>query len=593
MRELEYPFDAPYIMSKKKKIKKLLLGRGGAFMDKRVAILGGSTTDGIRIALELFLLNHGIRPAFYESGYNQYYEDAMFPNAELEAFAPDVIYIHTTNRNVTTYPAVTDTGDEVEGLLRAQLRKFTDVWDRLAEAYRCPIIQNNFEMPLYRLLGNRDASDVHGAVNFLTRLNMGFYEYAQLHANFHICDINYISADYGLREWSEPFYWYMYKYALNVSAIPYLSFNVANIIKSIFGRNKKGIVLDLDNTLWGGVVGDDGVGGIALGPEEPEGRAYLEFQKYVRKHRQLGVVLCVNSKNDYGNAIAGMKHPDSVLTEDDFISIKANWEPKDRNLAETAEELGLLPESLVFVDDSPAERHLVTGQLPGVCAPELGEAHGYIRALDRCGFFEVTSLSRDDARRNEMYRENKERRRLQSSFADYGEYLLSLGMRGEIRPFEPVCMARVTQLANKSNQFNLTTRRYSQAEIEDLAASKDHITLYGRLADRFGDNGVVSAVVGHVIGCSCHIELWVMSCRVLKRGMESAMMDALMRRCMERGIKEVRGYYLPTAKNGMVRDFYASQGFQKAAGDEDGGTEWAYGIGDGYQDRNRYIKVEG
>ena len=594
MKELEYPFDPEYILSKKKKLRREILAGGGisSFLDKKVAILGGSTTSDIKLILELFLLNYGIRPSFYESEYNQYYQDAMFPNPELEVFAPDVIYIHTSNRNVTTYPQITDSAETVDGLLKAEVDKFTGMWDRLASVYHCPIIQNNFEMPLFRLMGNRDAYDIHGAVNFLTRLNMKFYEYAQTHENFYICDINYISADYGLKEWSKPFYWHMYKYALNVSAIPYLSFNVANIIKSIFGKNKKGFVLDLDNTLWGGVIGDDGVDNIVLGPEESEGQAYSEFQRYIKAHQQLGVLLNIDSKNDHENAIAGIKHGDSAFTENDFICIKANWDPKDRNFAAIAKELNLLPESLVFIDDNPAERHIVTEQLKGVQAPAIGAVTEYIQNIDRSGFFEVTTLSKDDLKRNEMYRENAQRAQLEASFADYTEYLLSLDMTAVIKPFEPVYMARIAQLSNKSNQFNLTTRRYTQAEIEATAADPNYITLYGKLIDRFGDNGVVSVVIGQVLGGECHVDLWIMSCRVLKRDMEFAMMDELVRQCQARGVKKIVGHYYPTAKNGMVREFYAIQGFTKVSEDDKGNTDWELMLTGGYKNKNKVIKVE-
>ena len=594
MKELEYPFDAEYILSKKKKIRREILSGGGIYslVDKKIAILGGSTTSDIKLILELFLLNYGIRPTFYESEYNQYYQDAMFPNAELEAFAPDVIYIHTSNRNVTTYPQVADSAETVDRLIQTEVDKFTGMWDRLASVYHCPIIQNNFEMPLYRLMGNRDAYDIHGAVNFLTRLNMKFYEYAQTHENFYICDINYISADYGLKEWSKPFYWHMYKYALNVSAIPYLSFNVANIIKSIFGKNKKGFVLDLDNTLWGGVIGDDGVDNIVLGPEESEGQAYSEFQRYIKAHQQLGVLLNIDSKNDHENAIAGIKHGDSAFTEDDFICIKANWDPKDRNFAAIAKELNLLPESLVFIDDNPAERHIVTEQLKGVQAPAIGDVTEYIQNIDRSGFFEVTTLSKDDLKRNEMYRENVQRAQLEASFADYNEYLLSLDMTAVIKPFEPVYMARIAQLSNKSNQFNLTTRRYTQAEIEETAADPNYITLYGKLTDRFGDNGVVSVVIGHVMGEECHVDLWIMSCRVLKRDMEFAMMDALVHACQARGVKKIVGHYYPTAKNGMVREFYGVQGFTKVSEDDKGNTDWEFAVTNEYENKNNVIKVE-
>ena len=592
MKELQYPFDAEYILTKKKSIKRQLLADGTQRMKKHVAILGGSTTSNIKLMLELFLLNNGIEPEFYESEYNQYYQDAMFDNPEIEEFKPDIIYVCTSNRNITSYPVMQDGPEEIAKLIENEKSKFYGIWDSLAARYKCPIIQNNFEMPFYRLLGNKDASDIHGKVNFLTRLNLEFYSYAQTHDNFFICDINYISADYGLKEWSDPFYYHMYKYAMNVNAIPYLAFNIANIIKSIFGKNKKGFVLDLDNTLWGGVIGDDGVDNIILGPEESEGQVYSEFQRYIKEHTQLGVILNIDSKNEEENALAGLNHPDSELHKDDFVSIKANWNPKDRNLKEIADGLNLLPESLLFIDDNPAERHIVTEQLPGVIAPEIGEVHQYIQNIDRGGYFEATTISADDAKRNEMYKENARRAELQASFADYTEYLLSLEMQGIIKPFEPIYMARIAQLTNKSNQFNLTTHRYTQAEIEELAADGDYITLYGKLIDKFGDNGVVSVVIGHKVGEECQIDLWIMSCRVLKRDMEFAMMDTLVKRCREKGIKTIHGYYYPTAKNAMVREFYRTQGFEKISEDEQGNTEWIFSIKSDYENKNKVINVE-
>lgn len=592
MKQLEYPFHADEILSKKRKIKRELLESHMQFIEKKIAILGGSTTSEIKNILELFLLNQGIKPYFYESEYNQYYEEAVFKNERLKEFSPDIIYIHTTNRNITRYPIMTDSADVIDSLIQEEIKKFERIWSCLADNYRCPVIQNNFEMPFYRLLGNKDASDIHGAVNFLTRLNLKFYEYAQAHKDFFICDINYISADYGLKEWSDPFYYYLYKYALNIKAIPSLSFNVANIVKSVFGKNKKGFVLDLDNTLWGGVIGDEGMEHITLGSEEPEGQVYLEFQKYVKAHKQLGVLLNIDSKNDYENAIAGLCHPDSELKPEDFIEIKANWESKDKNFAQIAENLNVLPESLVFIDDNPAERHIVREQLVGVAVPEIGESHQYIQNIDRNGFFEVTVVSEDDERRSRMYQENAQRSRLKSSFADYGEYLQSLDMRAVIRPFEDIYIGRIAQLTNKSNQFNLTTRRYTQSELEEIMVDNRYMTLYGKLKDRFGDNGVVSVIIGHITEKVCSIDLWLMSCRVLKRGLEFAMMDALVDKCQERGIQEIRGYYYPTKKNGMVRNFYELQGFYKTAENENGSTEWRYKLMDSYEKKNKFILVE-
>jgi FkbH-like protein len=585
------PFSGE-LLAKYKKIRRELLAGDTPFLDKRVAILGGSTTHSVRQALDLFLLHHGIRCAFYESEYNQYWQDAMFPNPALEDFHPDIIYLHTSNRNIARYPLLSDSPEAVDELLEEEYGRFEAMWDRLGETYACPVIQNNFEYPDWRLLGNRDASDVHGRVNFITRLNLRFARYAGTHKNFYLNDINYLSASFGLERWSDPFFWHMYKYALSLPAIPYLAQSVANIIKSLYGKNKKALALDLDNTLWGGVVGDDGPENLQVGQETPMGQVYSEFQSYLKAHKQLGVLLNVVSKNEPENALAGLSRPDMTITPDDLILLKANWEPKSQNLLDMSRELSLLPESFVFVDDNPAEREIVRQQVPGAAAPELGDRpEGFIRAIDRMGYFEVTELSADDAARTEMYRQNAARSRLESAFEDYGAYLRSLEMRGEIRPFAPLYYARIAQLTNKSNQFNLTTRRFTRAEIQAMAEDGRFVTLYGKLWDKFGDNGVVSVVIGERGEEGLDVRLWLMSCRVLKRDMEYAMMDCLVRRCRALGIRTIRGYYYPTAKNGMVRDFYAKQGFTRLSEAPDGSTVWRLET-EGYEEKNHVIAVE-
>lgn len=598
MKELNYPFDSEFLLKMKKSLKKKIVEEieRNSCTEKNIAILGGSTTNDIKLILELFLLNYGIKPDFYESEYNQFYEDGMFPNPELEAFSPDIIYICTSSRNITDYPVLSDSKEQIEQKMSGIMDKFSGLWEHLREAYHCPIIQNNFEYPFFRLMGNKDASDRHGRVNFITRLNCRFYEYAQDREDLYICDINYLSASYGLEKWSDPYYWHMYKYAVAVPAIPYLSFNVSNIIKSIYGKNKKVLNLDLDNTLWGGIVGDDGAENIEIGQETSLAQTYSEFQEYIKAHKQLGVLLTVNSKNDENNALEGLRRPDSVLCPEDFVSIKANWEPKSVNLAETAKELSLLPESFVFVDDNPAERAIVEEQIPGAAVPELAGVEHYIQVLDKSGFFEVTALSQDDLQRTEMYRENVKRSQSKVAFENYEDYLRSLEMKGEIQEFAPLYLSRIAQLTNKSNQFNLTTKRYAQSDIEAVAKDPDHITLYGKLGDRFGDNGVVSIVIGKIAGRKrdeLHMELWLMSCRVLKRDMEFAMMDELVARARAIGIRKLVGYYYPTAKNAMVKDFYSLQGFRKCSEDEEGNTVWEFLITDGYEKKNRVIEVNG
>lgn len=590
MQELEYPFDGNMIMRKRKSLRRELLKQPD-LVEKRIAILGGSTTHDIKEMLELFLLHYGIRPCFFESEYAQYWQDAVFGNERLAALQPDIIYIHTSNRNITAYPKAADGPEDIDSLLKQQYEHFACMWEKLEQEYHCPVIQNNFEYPYYRILGNQDAACLNGRTNFITRLNLMFYEYAQKKEHFFINDINYQSADYGLKEWLDPFYWHMYKYSLCREAVPVLAFHVANIMKSIWGKNKKALALDLDNTLWGGVVGDDGVEHLELGQETPAGQAYMEFQSYLKELHSRGILLNVLSKNEKENAQAGLRHPQMVLQPEDFTKIKADWEPKSINLVQMAEELALLPESFVFVDDNPAEREIVRQQVPGAAVPFIDKVEHSIYAVDRAGYFEQTYFSADDLKRNDMYRQNAQREQMQSSFASYGEYLVSLKMRAGIRPFEDLYMARIAQLTNKSNQFNLTTRRFSESDIRAYAGRQDYICLYGKLADRFGDNGVVSVVMGRQEEDCLHIELWLMSCRVLKRGMEDAMLDELVQKAVARGIRILKGYYYKTAKNAMVKDFYLKAGFRKLSENENGDSVWLLETA-GYQNRNHAITIE-
>lgn len=591
LTELQYPFDAEYIIKKRKSLRRTLLADGSKRLKKKIAVLGGSTTNDIVVYLDLFLLQNGIEAEFYQSEYAQYWQDAMFPSEELLNFHPDMVFIHTTNRNIAHYPAMSDSRSEVQSLLDAEYGRFEQMWQKIAETHHCPIIQNNFEMPFYRLMGNKDCSDYHGRSHFITALNQKFYDYADKTEGFYIHDINYISAAYGLKEWSNPSYWNMYKYAMCVDAMPEFSFNLSHIIKSVFGKNKKALALDLDNTLWGGVVGDDGVDGIQIGQETGVAQSYYEFQSYLKAQKELGVLLTVCSKNDHENAIAGLNHPEGALKPDDFIIIKANWENKDRNIVETAAELNILPDSIVFVDDNPAERAIVSAQVAGVSAPVMDSVENYIMTLDRNGYFEVTNFSEDDLKRNEMYKANAQRAAQQATFADYKDYLLSLDMTAVIDDFVPVYLQRITQLSNKSNQFNVTTKRYTATEMEEVFHSGDYIRLYGKLVDKFGDNGVVSVVIGKKDGDTLHMELWLMSCRVLKRDMELAMLDRLVERCREQGIKTIRGYYYPTAKNNMVRELYGTFGFEKISEDEAGSTVWQMDVAS-YENKNHVIKVE-
>lgn len=591
MKELNYPFDSKYIIKYKKKLKKQLVDDGTARISKKIAVLCGSTANDIASSLELFLLNIGIQPEFYISEYNKYWEDAVFGNPELDEFKPDVIFIHTTYRNITEFSeSFSETAEQVNERIESQFERFTIMWEKL-ERFKCPIIQNNFEMPLSRPMGNADFWEIHGKTFFINSLNAKFAEYAQKNSNFYINDINYLSACFGLEKWYDLSYWYMYKYAMSLEAIPELAYSVACIIKSIYGKNKKLIALDLDNTLWGGIIGDDGIEGIEIGHETAEAESFTEFQNEIKEYQKFGVLLGVCSKNDENNALLGLNHPETVLKPDDFISIKANWNPKDINLEEMASDLSLLPESFVFIDDNPAECNIVESQINGINIVEFERISEVLYKLSKGGYFEVTRLSTDDLKRNDMYIANAKRESQKKSFTDYTQYLLSLDMTAVIEDFQPVYLPRITQLTNKSNQFNLTTKRYSDTDMNAVFNSKNHIRLYGRLYDKFGDNGIVSVVIGEKCGNSLNIELWLMSCRVLKRDMEYAMLDTLVSECHKQNITNIVGYYFKTAKNNMVSELFRDFGFERTRLFENGDSIWKLNISD-YKNKNNVIKIK-
>lgn len=568
MTPFDYPYDCDTILQKKRRLRRELLAQEG-LIPKKIAILSGSTIGEVKNVLELFLLHHGIAPEFYEGEYARYYENAVFDDGSLRAFAPDIIYVHTTVKNLMGLPCPADTDVQAEEKLAAETLRWQSFWDACL-SMDAIVIQNNFEFPNVRIMGSFEASDRRGAVRFVRRINEALAQYAQAHRGFFIHDINYLAAELGLDRWFSPSMWYAYQYAMDLSAIPPLCAGIANIIKSIYGKNKKSIACDLDNTLWGGVIGDDGVQGIQLGEETPSGRAFIALQHYLKLLSQTGVLLNVNSKNEAEIAKGGFSRPESVLHEEDFVCFFANWQPKHENLAQMASQLNLLPESFVFLDDNPAEREIVRRHLPNTAVPELTTPETYVQTLARSGYFEVTALSEDDKKRSDMYRQNAQRAQAQASFGDYQEYLKSLEMKAFIAPFDVQHAPRITQLMNKTNQFNLTTRRYTDAETADCMNDENTLTLYASLSDRFGDNGIVSALIGKVNGGVLTIEEWVMSCRVFKRDLELAVFDTLVSYCRAHRIDTIEGDYIPTAKNAYVRTLYPSLSFSQEKETEEG-----------------------
>ena len=588
-----YPYDNDILLRKQKSLRRILIERKNIeYIEKKIAILAGSTIDNIRNFLEIFLLQSGIKPTFYESEYNKYYEAAVFDNAEMEKFNPDIIIVFTSFVNLINIPNFAADDSSVSESLNAEYNRYVKIWEKLSKKYSAVIIQNNMELPFYSILGNLDIVQKSGISHFVEELNLCFSEYARNHNNLYIHDLHGISARIGLERWHNRFQYYAYKFAMDYDIMPEVALSLAKIIRAVFGKNKKCLILDLDNTLWGGVIGDDGLEGIQLGHETPVAESYIEFQEYVLKLKNRGVILAVCSKNEFNTAKSGFTHPDSILKFEDFAAFYANWKPKNENIQAISKELNIGTDSLVFIDDNPAERQLIRELMPEVAVPEIdpSDIFSYIRAIEGAGYFEPATISEDDLNRNKNYLENQARHDLGTSITNYDDFLKTLNMKAEIGAFKSVYLDRIAQLTNKTNQYNLTTRRFSYSEIERMANDSQYVTLYGRLADKFGDNGLISVIIGEKKENALHILLWLMSCRVLKRGMEQAMLDSLVKIAKKLSCQKIIGYYFPTKKNKMVENLYQSFDFN-LIDEKDGNTVWELSV-ENYKPQNFFIEVE-
>jgi FkbH-like protein len=579
------------LLLKRRGLRRQFLAAEG-LKDIRIVVLGGTTTSELVDLFEFLLLNKGFRPAFYQSEYGRYYEDAVLEPEVIAAFKPDIVYVHTCSLNIQTPPPVSCTEEELPEYVDAEMNRFRAIWRSLDENVGCQIIQNNFELPPYATLGNLDAVSAGGMTRFIAELNRCIAAETANNPRLMMQDLNTIAARIGMNQWFDPERWYSYKIANTVEGTFAIATSLTALTSAMYGLSRKVLVLDLDNTLWGGVIGDDGVDKILIGRETPVAEAYTAFQEYCLQLRDRGVLLAVCSKNDEDVARSGFEHPDSILKLDHFSAFKANWRPKHENILAIAKELNLGADSFVFIDDNPAERAIVEAQIPGIAVPDVGnEVAKYQSVIDGGRYFEMASLAKEDLVRARLYAENSQRAKLEQKFANYGEYLDSLEMTAEIEGFNPTYMERLAQLTNKTNQFNLTTRRYTVAEIEATVVDAASIGIYGKLTDRFGDNGLISIVLGHVTATDLHLDLWLMSCRVLKRDMELAMLDGLAERAQQKNVRRLLGYYLPTAKNGMVADHYERMGFLPVSRDDaTGASVWSLDITT-YEARSRHIKI--
>jgi FkbH-like protein len=558
----------------------------------RVAVLGSTTTSQLAQFLDVFLFAQNVDAEIYEAPYGLMRQEILDPGSALYAFEPQFIFLAATRRDLGPPATANGAEDAFEAAADAAVGEWESLWRIAYDRLGCQIIQNNFDAPPWRAYGDLEASHPGAPGWFVERVNRGLAARAPRWVSIH--DLDGLAAAVGRWSWGDERFFHLAKLPCAPEHLAAYAHGVSALIAARLGRSRKCLVLDLDNTLWGGVIGDDGLGGIALGQGDAVGEAHVAFQRYVKALRDRGVILAVCSKNEDNNAREPFeKHPEMALKLSDISCFVANWEDKAANIRRIAAELNIGLDALVFVDDNPAERKIVRDLVPEVAVPELPpDPADYVRALDKHRYFEAVTLSAEDFKRTEYYIANAQRKEIATDAADIDAFLRSLDMKGWIGPIGEMEFDRSVQLIGKSNQFNLTTRRHSAADIQRMLDSSDWVTRVVKLADRFGDNGLISVLLAKPDGDALAIDTWLMSCRVLKRGVEALLLNELVELARERGLAALTGEHIPTAKNALVKDHYESLGFARTGEDADGRTTWRLEIGEGWTPKTHFIQKD-
>jgi len=556
------------------------------FSTVRLAILASATVDHLVPGIRVGGLRRRLLMDVHIGPYGQYRQQLLDVDSPLHELHPQIVLLSLTAREAIGAVPLTATSAEADAAIGRSIDELRMLWRKARETFHATVIQQTFLNAAEPLFGSYDRLVAGAPTRLIGRLNERLAEAAS-EEGVLLLDIARASERDGLDAWFDVTRWLQGKLEIAPQAAPVYGELVARIIAAQRGLSKKCLVLDLDNTLWSGVIGDDGLQGIVLGEGSGAGEAHLALQRYAKQLRERGVILAVCSKNDPAIAEAVFRdHPEMLLKRSDIAAFLANWEDKAANLRQIAGQLNIGVDSLVFVDDNPAERARIRQSLPMVAVPELpaDPAH-YVRCLADAGYFESVAFTGDDTRRAEQYSANASREALREASQNMDDFLRGLEMSVTFGPFRPVDLARVAQLIGKTNQFNLTTRRHSLDDVLRFTCADGCLTLQFRLVDKFGDNGLVSVMIltpDTEAPDLLEIDTWVMSCRVFGRQLEQEAMNIAVEAARGMGVRAFRGDYIPTPKNGVVRELYPKLGFTQApqAAPDAGVTRWILNLSD-------------
>lgn len=529
----------------------------------KIAILGDCSTQHLATALKGYGYQEGYNLDIFDSDYNQIDSQIMDDESELYKNAPDAVLIYMSTEKL--YEKFCETSlENRENFADITIERISQYWNGINSKIKTNLLQFNFIEVDDRTFGNYGNKTPSSFIYQLRKLNYVLMELASTVKNAFLIDISTIQNQYGRQTVHDDKLYYIAKMPLSTNILTEVAKQVLDVIKSLNGKFKKCVILDLDNTLWGGVIGDDGLKSIQIG-ELGLGHAFSEFQMWLKELKNRGIILAVCSKNNEDIAKEPFeKHPEMVLRLDDISMFVANWEDKATNIKYIQETLNIGMDSMVFIDDNPFERNLVKSMIPDITVPDLPEDPAlYLSYLKSLNLFETTSYSENDKDRTKQYQAQAQRTTMQSSFENFDDYLKSLEMKATVHPFDEFEFPRISQLTQRSNQFNLRTIRYTEAEIEKIAKDDKYLTLSFSLKDKFGDYGLISVVIMEKQDENIlFLNTWLMSCRVLKRGMEEFIINSIIETAKENGFSKVVGEYIKTPKNAMVENIYSKLGFE-------------------------------
>ena len=528
----------------------------------KVAILGNCSTQHLATALKGYGYIEKYNFDIFDSDYNQIDSQIMDEMSELYSFLPDYVLIFMSSEKLYEDFCKTDLNSR-NTFADNIIQKLRMYYETVNQRLKTNILQLNFVELDDRIFGNYGNKIDNSFIYQIRKLNLLLMELSENIKNVFVIDLEWLQNTYGRKNLYDDKMYYIAKMPISTNLLPEAAKQIVDVIKSLKGRIKKCIILDLDNTLWGGVIGDDGLNKIQIG-ELGLGHAFSDFQMWLKELKNRGIILAICSKNNEDIAKEPFeKHPEMVLRLEDISMFVANWDDKATNIKHIQETINIGMDSIVFIDDNPFERNLVKSLIPDITVPDLPEDPSqYLSYLKELNLFETASYSENDKDRTKQYQAEVGRETMKSTYSDFNDYLKSLEMVGTVHEFNEFEVPRISQLTQRSNQFNLRTIRYTEAEIENIINDKNYVTLSFSLKDKFGDYGLISGVImKKQDDDTLFIDTWLMSCRVLKRGMEEFIINNVVNKAKEEGYSKIIGEYIKTPKNAMVEKIYSNMGF--------------------------------